>query len=70
MIARGHWFPVYGLGNEYGIFYKKDIPTEYHWVEIENLDAIQHRRRFADVIMLFLNIFRCLHRQLPRTGVN
>ena len=28
MIARGHWFPVYGLGNEYGIFYKKDVPTE------------------------------------------
>ena len=31
MIARGHWFPVYGLRNEYAKQYflqERDVPTE------------------------------------------
>ena len=31
MIARGHLFPVYGLGNEFAYWYflrEKDVPTE------------------------------------------
>ena len=43
-----------------GYFYKREMfQPKYHWTEIKYLGAIQNPRRqlFADVIMLFLNIF-------------
>ena len=43
-----------------GYFYKREMfQPKDHWTEIKYLGAIQNPRRqlFADVIMLFLNIF-------------
>ena len=48
MIAKGHWFPVYGLGNEYvwrHFLQEKDVPTEISSVEIKYLGTNQSRRR-------------------------
>ena len=42
VIARGHLFPVYDLGNECA---RMMFQPKYHWVEIKYLGAIQNRCR-------------------------
>ena len=60
MLARGHLFPVYGLGNECAYYKRKMFQPKYNWVEIKYLGAIQNPR-----LQLFCLCDNALSRYTP-----
>ena len=71
MIAIGHWFPVYDLGNECAsVFSAREKCSSRSIIALEKSIWMTYKpdvgNFFADGIMLFFNI----RRQLPLANVN